>query len=148
MKLYVIEDADLARLKGVATRLFSEMRMNGDEMRDAAQAVSYVSRTAEQFELPALSGPTVPPGPLPVEEQDAVSAAICERRFSWCRARLLHALAGAADQGVLLEVLRELLPETGATFHAMFTATLTATGWMKGKPLPPVSPDDGNTSSR
>jgi hypothetical protein len=50
-------------------------------------------------------------GAISTEEQEAVSAAICEHRFSWCRARLLHALGGACEQGVLLEVIKELLPQ-------------------------------------
>lgn len=136
MKFYVIEEGDLAKVRGVAKRLFTENRMNGDEMRDAAQALDYMARQAEELELSGVK----PPGPITREEQQSVSAAICERRFEWCRARLLHALAGAAEQGVLLEVLKELLPETGDVFHAMFVTTLTATGWMKGK-----EPLDANT---
>lgn len=136
MKFYVIEEGELAKLRSVAKRLFTENRMNGDEMRDAAQALDYVVRQAEQIELPIE-----PPGPITREEQESVSAAICEHRFEWCRARLLHGLAGAAEQGVLLEVLNELLPETGDVFHAMFVATLTATGWMKGKELPATNSD-------
>jgi hypothetical protein len=136
MKFYAIEEGDLAKVRGVAKRLFTETRMNGDEMRDAAQALDYVLRQAGEIELPIS-----PPGPITPEEQDSVSAAICERRFSWCRSRLLHALAGAAEQGVLLEVLKELLPETGDVFHAMFVSTLTATGWMKGKEAPATSND-------
>ena len=44
-----------------------------------------------------------------MEEQEAATHLIVEHRFKWCRAKLLHALAGAMEQGVLDEVIEELL---------------------------------------
>ncbi len=38
-ELYAIEGAQLRRLADVALRLFTEQRMNGDQMRDAAQVI-------------------------------------------------------------------------------------------------------------
>jgi hypothetical protein len=43
---YLINQHAIARLKSVATRLYSENRMTGDEMRDLAQAVDSVRESA------------------------------------------------------------------------------------------------------
>ena len=48
-ELYVIEAQHLARLKIVAKRLYTEMRMNGDEMRDLAHTIEAVTRFAEEI---------------------------------------------------------------------------------------------------
>lgn len=60
---------------------------------------------------------------------------VASHEFPWCRARLLHALAGAAEQGVLAEVMDELLgdrarPITGRAITARLIDALCATGWM------------------
>jgi hypothetical protein len=44
---HLIEGEHLAMLKQVKSRLFSENRMNGDEMRNAAQTIDVVIRYAE-----------------------------------------------------------------------------------------------------
>lgn len=38
---YVISEEDVARIKRVMKRLYSEKRMDGDTMRDNAQALDY-----------------------------------------------------------------------------------------------------------
>jgi hypothetical protein len=40
---------------------------------------------------------------------ELVNAMIVSHAFPWCRARLLHALGAAEEQGVLIDVLTELL---------------------------------------
>jgi hypothetical protein len=50
---YVIADEELAVLRVSAKRLFTEMRMNGDEMRNMAQALSRVVCLCEQMEFDA-----------------------------------------------------------------------------------------------
>jgi hypothetical protein len=49
---FVIDSEQLARLERVKKRLFTEMRMGGDEMRDAAQAIDGVVRGCRDFPLP------------------------------------------------------------------------------------------------
>jgi len=56
--LYCIEPEHLERLKAVAKRLYTENRMNGDEMRDAAHGIMSVVRYAEA--LGALQVPGEP----------------------------------------------------------------------------------------
>lgn len=45
----------------------------------------------------------------PLVQNETATHLIVEHRFEWCRAKLLHALAGAMEQGVLDEVIDELL---------------------------------------
>lgn len=45
--LYCVETAHLEQLKAVAKRLYTENRMNGDEMRDAAHTIMSAVRFAE-----------------------------------------------------------------------------------------------------
>lgn len=52
MKFYYIDEDQLRKLKAIATRLYSERRMNGDEMRDAAHLISAIVRVAEQIPAP------------------------------------------------------------------------------------------------
>lgn len=47
-----------------------------------------------------------------VDEVERANALIVSHRMPWCRARLLHALGAAEEQGVLDEVLRELLDDS------------------------------------
>ena len=42
--LYVVEGRNLRRVVAVMLRLFEERRMNGDDMRDAAQTLETVVR--------------------------------------------------------------------------------------------------------
>jgi hypothetical protein len=53
-EFYIMEVEHLERLKTVAKRLYTEDRMNGDEMRDAAHGIMSVVRYAEA--LGALRG--------------------------------------------------------------------------------------------
>jgi hypothetical protein len=52
MKQFLIEESDLAKLETLASRLYTEGRMSGDEMRDAAHALTAVARRARAVELP------------------------------------------------------------------------------------------------
>lgn len=45
----------------------------------------------------------------PLHEVEAATKLIVEHRYPWCRAKLLHALAGAEEKGILEDVLDELL---------------------------------------
>ena len=72
---------------------------------------------------------------------EAIVRALELRQVSWCRARLLHAFAGAAAQGVLQEVLEELLDEgssadDGFEIHERIVRSLKATGWLQESQVP------------
>jgi hypothetical protein len=60
---------------------------------------------------------------------EQATEAIVARRVRWCRAKLLHALAGAAEQGVPGEVLSELVPAE-ADLAERIATELRATGWL------------------
>jgi hypothetical protein len=65
-------------------------------------------------------------------EQESASDMICTHQFNWCRARLLHALAGAHEQGVLHEVLDELLSDTDDDHREAATYSIKSflrSGW-------------------
>jgi hypothetical protein len=49
--MYAIQGSELAKLRAVAKRLYSEMRMTADEMRDAAHTITAVVELAEQFDM-------------------------------------------------------------------------------------------------
>jgi len=49
MKWFMIDEQELATLRSCAKRLFTENRMNGDEMRDMAQLISAVLYNVEQI---------------------------------------------------------------------------------------------------
>lgn len=49
--------------------------------------------------------------------------------FPWCRARLLHALGAAEEQGVLADVLAEILGDSAEAEHVR--AHLRRHGWSK-----------------
>ncbi len=79
---------------------------------------------------------------MTIEEQEKAAALIVSHEFKWCRARLLHALAGAAEQGILEDVLEELMPastgrgdwdgyETGSMISDAIVAELQKHGWHK-----------------
>lgn len=55
-RLYAVEAEHIERLKAIAKRLYTEIRMNGDEMRDAAHAITSVVWYAEAL------------GPIPLTE--------------------------------------------------------------------------------
>ena len=48
---------------------------------------------------------------------EAMSAMIAAHAFPWCRARLLHALGAAEEQGVLEDVLSEILGDEAEVSH-------------------------------
>jgi hypothetical protein len=52
VKLYLIDEAQLAQLRRASTRLHSENRMDGDTMRDMGHMLEAIVRTCEQLELP------------------------------------------------------------------------------------------------
>ncbi len=52
MTYYMLDETQLARLKALATRLYSDRTLRGDEMRDAAQALDSIARDAEQLPIP------------------------------------------------------------------------------------------------
>lgn len=56
-------------------------------------------------------------------------------QMKWCRARLLNAFANAAKQGVLDEVIDELLDDDDGETKERLLAALVRSGWIK-------SPDD------
>lgn len=76
--------------------------------------------------------------------QDAAVEVMKDGTFQWCRARLLHAIAGAARQGVLQEVLEELIEgetygpfdDSTAVLEAMLSH-LRSTGWLSSEESPP-----------
>ena len=53
-KLFVIEDGHLSMIERIAKRLFTETRMDGDEMRNAAQALDGIRRAAIEFPDPEV----------------------------------------------------------------------------------------------
>ena len=57
MKSFMIDEQLLKTLEQIKSRLFTENRMNGDEMRDAAQAIDYIIRIVRELEIPEVSGP-------------------------------------------------------------------------------------------
>ncbi len=50
---YLITHAQLSTLKRVASRLYTENRLNGDEMRDLGHALTAVHDTCIQLEIPS-----------------------------------------------------------------------------------------------
>ncbi len=51
MKWYVIDDEKLAVLRKISSRLHTEDRLDGDEMRDLGHAIEGVVRICEQIEM-------------------------------------------------------------------------------------------------
>lgn len=64
-------------------------------------------------------------------EQDVAVDLIVNRKFKWCRARLFHALAGAAEQGVLAEVLDEIFGPYALLVSSRIHSRLRNHGWLK-----------------
>jgi len=52
MKYFMIDEDQLNALRRLATRLHTENRMNGDEMRDAGHTIEGITRIVEQIEIP------------------------------------------------------------------------------------------------
>lgn len=51
-RLYVVEEGQLKKLEQIAKRLYTETRMSGDEMRDAAHAISSIVSVAREMPIP------------------------------------------------------------------------------------------------
>lgn len=51
MKWYAIDEEQLAKLKRIYARLHTEMRLNGDEMRDLGHAIELIVRNCEQVPI-------------------------------------------------------------------------------------------------
>lgn len=51
MKFYVISEDELAKLRALRTRLHSERKMSGDDMRDAGHTLDSVIRVCESIPL-------------------------------------------------------------------------------------------------
>ena len=60
---------------------------------------------------------------------ERTNAMLVAHAFPWCRARLLHALGAAEEQGVLEDVLHELLGESPEVDY--LRAALRRHGWAK-----------------
>jgi hypothetical protein len=60
---------------------------------------------------------------------ETINRAIVEHAFPWCRARLLHALGAAEEQGILEDVLSELLGDDAEIDHVR--KHLRRHGWVK-----------------
>jgi hypothetical protein len=52
MEFFMIDAGQLAALKRAATRLHSEDRMSGDEMRDLGHALEAVVRVCKELPIP------------------------------------------------------------------------------------------------
>ncbi len=50
-RFYAIDGDQIARLERISKRLFTENRMDGDQMRDAAQTIEAVIRIVRQTPL-------------------------------------------------------------------------------------------------
>jgi hypothetical protein len=82
---------------------------------------------------------------LTPEQVEVAVEAMREGTFPWCRARLMHALAGAALDGILREVLDELLErdeiqlewlidgDPASKVNGWLIDSLREAGWFDGK---------------
>jgi hypothetical protein len=52
MKFYAIDEEQIKQFEHIKKRLYSEMRMNGDEMRNSAQCISAIMRVVKELEIP------------------------------------------------------------------------------------------------
>lgn len=64
------------------------------------------------------------------DQDTAFIAMLVNPSTKWCRARLLHALANAAKQGVLDEVIDELLDDDESAVKERLHDALALTGWI------------------
>lgn len=51
-RYFAIEEGQLRVLKRLSRRLFTEQRMDGNEMRDTAQALEAIVRVVQELEIP------------------------------------------------------------------------------------------------
>jgi hypothetical protein len=73
-------------------------------------------------------------GPPP-DQHDLVGEQLAAHEVRRCQTRLLHALAGAAEQGALDEVLDELLDVDGERVNEAITATCDGPDGSRGGEL-------------
>jgi hypothetical protein len=59
-KYFLIDENQLKAIKELATKLYSENRMDGNEMRNAAQMLDGIHRLAKEFELNSVYNPASP----------------------------------------------------------------------------------------
>lgn len=52
VKTFVIDERQLLALEQAAKRLYTETRLDGNEMRDLAHTLTSVVRTCRNFEIP------------------------------------------------------------------------------------------------
>lgn len=52
MKFYAVDEDQLAKLRAVAKRLYTEDRLDGDGMRDLAHTIAAVTQVAGEIEVP------------------------------------------------------------------------------------------------
>lgn len=64
-----------------------------------------------------------------IAKREEAVAMVCEHHFPWCRARLLHALAGAVEQGIFDEVMGELIEHEDSE-EIVRDARNVLRGWM------------------
>ncbi len=62
MKYFLIDEDQLRALNGVRTRLHSEMRMDGDAMRNAGHILDSVTRTCKELPVPDDAPAPIPEG--------------------------------------------------------------------------------------
>lgn len=51
-RYFAIEEGQLRVLKRLSRRLFTEQRMDGNEMRDTAQSLEAIVRVVQELEIP------------------------------------------------------------------------------------------------
>jgi len=52
VKFFMIDEGQLAALKKIASRLHTEDRLNGDEMRDLGHAIAAIVKATSELEIP------------------------------------------------------------------------------------------------
>lgn len=60
MKFYAVDEDQIARLRAVAKRLYTEERLDGDGMRDLAHTIASVTQVAGEIEVPSDFSRLVP----------------------------------------------------------------------------------------
>jgi len=73
------------------------------------------------------------PSNTTLDNNELVTEAIVGGNVLWCRAKLLHAFAHASRQGVLDEVIDELMDDGGITRDRL-TKALNDSGWITPTP--------------
>lgn len=76
---YMIEGADLLRIQAATSRLYSETRLSGEEMRDLAQSLDGIARNAIEAPAEDTRGATCDDcgGDIPGPEVETVTLYVC-----------------------------------------------------------------------